>query len=230
MYNNERGSGGDVYVVRLSAGCTGGVCSCRVANTCPVVLGSVVDLGDSSYVATYNATRIGKYMVHTSLAGIGRLSLTRTTTISSTNNAGPVILPLSTYNAQTASQVHVFSGFVRPHRAGSYTFSVTGSSGTSGYFSFTPQLNTATDAASTTYVFNTANSLYDISFQWTAAGALPSAMVLRWKYDGTPSNAFVDIPTDRFFSRMDVQPGAGSTCVQAGCSESYPVMTLFVEY
>jgi len=173
MYNNERGSGGDVYVVRLSAGCTGGVCSCRVANTCPVVLGSVVDLGDSSYVATYNATRIGKYMVHTSLAGIGRLSLTRTTTISSTNNAGPVILPLSTYNAQTASQVHVFSGFVRPHRAGSYTFSVTGSSGTSGYFSFTPQLNTATDAASTTYVFNTANSLYDISFQWTAAGTLP---------------------------------------------------------
>ena len=104
MYDNERGPGGDVYVVRLSAGCTG--CSCEVANTCPLVLGSVVDLGDSSYVATYNATRKGKYMVYTSLAEVGKLSIATATP----TYLGAVSVAASTYTAPAVNVEYTFSG------------------------------------------------------------------------------------------------------------------------
>jgi len=186
MYHNERGKGEDVYVVRLSTGCS--ACSCAVANTCPVVFGSVVDMGDSSYVATYNATRRGQYMVHTSLAEVGKLSVAT----SGPTYHGPQTLAASKYTASAQSTAYTFSGFVKPPTAGSYTFSA--SSGSISSFSFTPKL--AASAASGIHLFAAANSLYDISFVWTSPGSNPLDMEFRWAYNG---NGAVAVPTDRFF-------------------------------
>jgi len=213
MYGNERGVGGDTYVVRLSAACNS-ACWCAVTSTCPVVLGSVTDLGDSSYVATYNATRRGRYMVHTSLAKPGSLTV---------STLGARILSESTFTPPSSSTTYTFSGFVQPPTAGRYTFSTGSQSAT--HFSFIPQLNTATSSAPSYYEFSNANALYDISFQWSASSNAGTNLVFYWEYGGSSSTL---VPTSRFFSRMDVNPSSG-TCIEAGCPERYPVMTLQVE-
>ena len=66
QYFNERGIGGDLYVVRLQVGRPS--FGCQEIGTCPIVYGTVIDNGDSSYSVTYNITRRGTYNVVTSLA------------------------------------------------------------------------------------------------------------------------------------------------------------------
>jgi len=74
QYFNERGVGGDLYVVRLQVG--GPTFGCQEIGTCPIVYGTVIDNGDSSYSVTYNITRRGTYNVVTSLAKPGGLTAT----------------------------------------------------------------------------------------------------------------------------------------------------------
>jgi len=74
QYFNERGLGGDLYVVRLQVG--GPSFGCQEIGTCPIVYGTVIDNGDSSYSVTYNITRRGTYNVVTSLAVPGGLTAT----------------------------------------------------------------------------------------------------------------------------------------------------------
>jgi len=74
QYFNERGLGGDLYLVRLQVG--GPTFGCQEIGTCPIVYGTVIDNGDSSYSVTYNITRRGTYNVVTSLAVPGGLTAT----------------------------------------------------------------------------------------------------------------------------------------------------------
>ena len=74
QYINERGIGGDLYVVRLQVG--GPSFGCQEIDTCPIVYGTVLDNGDSTYSVTYNITRRGTYNVVTTLAKPGGLTAT----------------------------------------------------------------------------------------------------------------------------------------------------------
>jgi hypothetical protein len=97
-YDNERGAGGDRWVVRAvpynvwdgrepfaqartSKDCVG----------CPrTVYGAVEDMGDSSYVASFNGTKKGAYKVLTSLAAQGGMFATYYN-LKDTNNDGDLL-------------------------------------------------------------------------------------------------------------------------------------------
>jgi hypothetical protein len=86
-YDNERGSGGDRWVVRAvpynewdRREKYGGTQSARTSKDCVgcprTVYGAVEDMGDSSYVASFNGTKKGAYKVLTSLAVQGGMFAT----------------------------------------------------------------------------------------------------------------------------------------------------------
>jgi ubiquitin len=77
QYINERGIGGDLYVVRLQV--SGPSFGCQEIDNCPIVYGTVLDNGDSTYSVTYNITRRDTYNVVTALAKPGGLTATHDT-------------------------------------------------------------------------------------------------------------------------------------------------------
>jgi len=129
---------GDRYTVR---GCTGDAGAMLCPNCPRIVRADVVDNGDSTYSASFTATRKGQYSVVTSLVNAGGVTATYYDSLPSTSandfGAGsPVsssVNPTVDWSAVTDSSMPSSSltnkefavrwvGFVRPSRAQQYTF------------------------------------------------------------------------------------------------------------
>lgn len=223
-FGNERGAGGDMYMVRLWPA---SVATCPY---CPnSVMGTIVDNGDSSYTATYNATKTGSYLVTTSLLTTGGLSASYyggggglnalvgnpTTAANSPSFVG--------YPTSTSAPLRVrYTGFVRPTTAGVYTFTMDVSNaptdianeglrlyleGNLIYNDWTSLLSTTETA---TYNFASANGYYSLILDYNNQGTTPG-LTVKWK--GPTMAAASTLTTDRMFTRDDVDPTNPRTLV-----------------
>jgi len=206
QYNNERGvqnnAAGqrvsDIYEVRLAQK------TCEESGTCPMIYATVVDLQDSSYVATYNGTRRGTYDVITRLATPNAISATYYT---STGFGGATTIATKAHATHTGGNPTVlrFQGYVKPPTSGTYTFhvdhTITGvvpdlwvrdSTGAGSKL-------TVTGSKTATITLPSANTLYDIKVNYNGNAA--TTVSLKWTYGGGSTSV---LPTDRIFAIDEV--------------------------